>query len=169
MGTAVGVQQICPALYLQNLPKASVSCRDIPRGLFCPEAFSADAFLGKGALSWSTGSDQGFCQMQLSPGAGRGCCSLGCQLELEQPLGGQACAARAECCLSYKRSDPFMYMSGFRMCFAFWLCHWWLGLYGTWLVSHLVLFSAKCFFLVELMWPAMANFSHFHGNAVEIF
>lgn len=162
MGTGVGVQQICPALYLQSLPKAPVSCTEAPRGLSCPEAFSADGFLGKGALSWSTGSDQGFCQMQLSLGAGRGCCSLGCQLKLKQPLGGQVCAARAECCLSYKRPDPFMNMSGFRICFAFWLCHWWLGLYGTWLVSHLVLFSAKCFFCwlnwCDLPWPTSPTF-----------
>lgn len=45
MGTAVGVQQTCPALRLQSLPKASVSCGEAPRGLFCPEAFAADAFL----------------------------------------------------------------------------------------------------------------------------
>lgn len=55
-----------------------------------------------------------------------------------------------------------MNMSGFRICFAFWLCHWWLGLYGTWLVSHLVLFSAKCFFCwlnwCDLPWPTSPTF-----------
>lgn len=118
--------------------------------------------ISKGALSWSTGSDQSFAQMQLSPGAGGGCCSLGCQLKSEQPLGGQFCAARPECCLSCKIPDPFMNMSGFRICFAFWLCHWWWGLYGTWLLSHLVLFSAKCSFCwlswCDLPWPPSPTF-----------
>lgn len=89
----------------------------------------------KGVVSWSRGCDWAISQMQLPSGAGRGCCGLGWRLKLEQPSGGQFCAGRLECCLSYKR---------FRIYFAFWPCHWWLRLYMSWLMSCLVLFSAKC-------------------------